>query len=160
MIVVSDASPIINLAIIGRLDFLRSLYGNVIIPQAVQDEVSAALPGKIKSEFEKLKWIETKQTTNRTSVLALELELDQGEAEAITLALEINADLLLIDERKGRLVANRFGLRFIGLLGVLIEAKQKGLVSTVKSQMDDLISKAGFWISPKLYNQVLEQVGE
>ncbi len=160
MIVVSDASPIINLAIIGRLDFLRSLYGNVIIPQAVQDEVSAALPGKIKGEFKKLKWIETKQTTNRTSVLALELELDKGEAEAITLALEINADLLLIDERKGRLVANRFGLRFIGLLGVLIEAKQKGLVSTVGPLMDELISRAGFWISPKLYNQVLEQVGE
>ena len=65
-----------------------------------------------------------------------------------------------MDERKGRNVALRFGLKFIGLLGVLMEAKNKGLIQEVKPLLDALISKAGFWISPQLYNRVLESAGE
>ena len=86
--------------------------------------------------------------------------LDEGESEAIALAMELRADLLLIDERKARLVARRFGSHHIGIVGMLIEAKQNGLIKAVKPFLDDLMIKAGFWISQKLYNRVLNETGE
>jgi hypothetical protein len=88
------------------------------------------------------------------------LELDDGEAEAIALAVESRADLILLDERKGRIVTSRLGLKFVGLLGVLIEAKHNGFVDSIKPIMDDLIKKAGFWISPQLYDHILQTTGE
>lgn len=161
MIVVSNTSPLVNLATVGQLDLLRQLYGRIIIPQAVYHEivvVGAGQPGAV--EIKTFDWIETQQATDRILVTSLELELDIGEAEAIALATALKADLLLLDERKGRLVASRLGLKFIGLLGILIEAKHKGLIVEVKPIMDDLITKAGFWISQQLYQHVLQVVGE
>lgn len=96
----------------------------------------------------------------RLSSRRLELELDPGEAAAIALAIELKADLLLLDERRGRTVASRFGLRFVGLLGVLIEAKQQGYLGAVKPILDDLITRAGFWVSQPLYERVLQAAGE
>ena len=90
----------------------------------------------------------------------LSAELDEGEAEAIALAAELNAGLLLMDERKGRIVAARLGIRFIGLLGILIEAKQRDIIPLVKPCVDSLISQAGFWIGKDLYGQVLQAAGE
>ena len=159
MIVVSDTSPLVNLAAIGKLDLLRQLYGQVVIPQAVYDEIitGAAQPGTTELTSN---WIEIKRATLQSLVASLRLELDEGEAEAIALASELNADLLLLDERKGRIVASRLGIRFIGILGVLVEAKRKGLVPAVKPIVDDLISKAGFWISQQLYDRMLQSVRE
>ena len=161
MIVVSNTSPIINLAAVGQLDLLRQLYGKVIIPQAVYHEITvigAGQPGAM--EVQTLEWIETKQVTNRALVMVLQTELDEGEVEAIALAIELRADLLLLDERLGRTIASRLGLQFIGLLGVLIEAKQKGYTPAVKPVLDDLVTKAGFWVSPQLYARVLQAAGE
>lgn len=127
MIVVSNTSPIINLAAIGQLDLLQQLYQKLTIPQAVYYEISivgAGQPGA--TEVQRLNWIESRQVANRALVTALQTELDEGEAEAIALAIEIGANLLLLDERRGRAVAARLGLQFIGLLGLLIEAKHKG----------------------------------
>jgi predicted nucleic acid-binding protein len=93
-------------------------------------------------------------------VVALQMELDEGEAEAIVLTKELAADLVLLDERRGRVVASRLGLRFVGLLGVLIEAKQKGSIPAVKAVLDDLVAKAGFWVSQQLYARVLQAAGE
>lgn len=87
-------------------------------------------------------------------------ELDQGEAEAITLAIEIKSDLLVIDEQKGRKVSRRYGLRIIGVFGILINAKKRGIISNVKPYMDDLREKAGFYISEKLYSEILKRVDE
>ena len=87
-------------------------------------------------------------------------ELDVGEAEAIALAVEIQADQVLIDERRGRLVAARFNLRCTGILGILVEAKSQGLIAEVKPLLDALVNEAGFWIAKPLYNSVLRLADE
>ena len=87
-------------------------------------------------------------------------QLDPGESEAIALALDINADLLLIDERRGRAEANRLCIRITGLLGVLVEAKQRSLIPVVQPLMDDLIATSQFRVFQALYNQILAMVGE
>ncbi len=161
MIVVSNTSPLVNLAVVGQLDLLRQLYGRVVIPQAVRDEIvigGAGQPGAV--EVERLDWIETRQASNLTAVASLQLQVDQGEAEAIALAVELKADLLLLDERKGRAIASKLGLARIGLLGVLVEARAKGLIPAIKPVVDALIGKAGFWISKELYDRVLQVAGE
>jgi hypothetical protein len=136
MIVVSNTSPLVNLAAIGQLDLLKQLYGGIVIPQAVYAEIviaGAGQPGAV--EVKTLDWIKTRPVANRTAVASLQLELDAGEAEAILLAVELNAGLILLDERKGRRVALRLGLRPMGLLGALVEAKHKGSVVAVKPSL-------------------------
>ena len=155
MIVVSNTSPITNLAAISQLPLLQQLYETIIIPQAVYDEIVA---GSIEVQTEL--WIQTQQVANYALVTALQLELDWGEAEAIALAIELKADLLLLDERRGRTVASRFGLKFTGILGVLIEAKHKGAISAVKPVLDSLILTAGFWVTEPLYSRVIQTAGE
>jgi uncharacterized protein len=97
-------------------------------------------------------------------VSQLRLDLDDREAEAIVLAQEICADLLLIDDRAARDPPRgypaRLGLRFIGLLGVLLEAKKARLLPAVKPALDDLVSRAGFRVRPSLYQAVLTSAGE
>jgi uncharacterized protein len=161
VIVVCNTSPIINLAMIGQLEVLQKLYGKVIIPEAVRQEITvrgAGEPGA--TEVEESDWIEACEVENRSLVASLQLELDAGEAEAIALAVELEADLLLLDERKGRVIASRLGLKFVGLLAVLIEAKQKGVIAAIKPVVDALIEKAGFWIDQELYKRVLQAAGE
>jgi predicted nucleic acid-binding protein len=90
----------------------------------------------------------------------LRQELDAGEAEAIALTLETQAELLLMDERVGREVARHLGLRYTGLIGVLVEAKHKGVLSVVTPQLDELRNIAGFRISDALYVRVLQDERE
>ena len=161
MIVVSNTSPIINLAAVDELRMLHDLYDKIYIPEAVFDEISVIGAGQPGSEeVKEFDWIITQKVSNQTLVKALRIELDRGEAEAIALAIELNADLLLIDEKIGRSVATRFDPKFIGLLGTIIEAKSKGLVESVKPILNDLQTKAGFWISRKLYENVLKYAKE
>jgi len=161
MIVVSNTSPIINLAVIGQLDLLRQLYGKVVVPQAVHDEIVIEGVGQAGAEeVEKLGWIKVEPVTNRPMVTSLASDLDIGEAEAIVLAVEVEAELLLIDERKGRMIASRLGVKHIGLLGVLVQAKHEGLISEVGPVMERLKVKAGFWISEELYDHILQVAGE
>ena len=88
------------------------------------------------------------------------MELDYGESEAIVLSLERKADVLLIDERKGRIAANRFDIKYVGVLGILIESKHEDLIPKLDPIINDLISKAGFWMSRNLIQRVLEAGGE
>lgn len=161
MIIVSNTSPINNLAAIKQLEILHELYDQVVIPEAVNRELTEATsPVAGAAEVRTLNWIETRRVSNRKAVETLRIEVDEGEAEAIALALELNATLLIIDESLGRTVASRLGIPITGLLGVLIEAKNQGLILTVKPLLDDLIVKAGFWVAQPLYNRVLQTVGE
>jgi hypothetical protein len=161
MIVLSNTSPITNLAAIGQIDLLEKLYGNIIIPQAVYRELTIygrTIPGAIEAET--LTWIKTQKVTNTTLAESLQNQLDEGEAEAIALAIELKAEWLLMDEQLGRNAASDYGLQLTGILGILIEAKRTGLITEVKPLLDDLIAIAEFWISQSLYVRILQAVGE
>lgn len=150
-----------NLAAVEQLSLLQRLYDRVVIPEAVVQELLVTDSERlVVPAIQTLSWIETRSVANRSLVDSLLLELDAAEAEAIVLAMEMRADLLLVDERRGRRVASRLGLRFIGLLGVLLEAKRKGFIATLKPVLDGMIVKAGFWIGNELYARVLREAGE
>ncbi|MBE9101417.1 DUF3368 domain-containing protein [filamentous cyanobacterium LEGE 07170] len=163
MIVVSDTSTITNLAAINHLALLPSLYGQVIIPEAVYCEfvdINSPVPGTL--EVQSVDWLEVRPVANRQVVERLqnEVRLDAGESEAIALTLEIGAELLLIDERRGRAEADRLGLRITVLLGLLVEAKRKNLINAVKPLMDALIETSEFRVSATLYRLILDMVEE
>jgi uncharacterized protein len=163
VIVISDTSAITNLAAIQQLHLLPQLYDQVTIPRAVYRElaeVDPPVPGTF--EVQTVPWLEVVQVSSQIAVeqLQINVRLDPGESEAIVLALELKADLLLIDERRGRAEANRLGVRITGLLGLLVEAKQKRLITAVQPLMDALITTSDFRVSSALYNLILERVGE
>ena len=161
MTIVSNASPLIALARIGQLDLLHQLYNDIIIPEAVWHEVVEEGTNQPGAEVvSSAAWIVQRAVTNRPLVQALQQELDAGEAEAIALAVEIGSALLLMDERLGRDTARHFGIRYTGVLGILIEAKQKGFVQAIKPHLDALRDLAGFHVSEALYLRVLQDAGE
>ncbi len=162
MKIVSNASPLIALSAIGKLELLHELYDTIFIPRAVYDEVTVHGQHKqrvIIDDSEK-SWLKVKPVQNKVIVDTLKIQLDAGEAEAIALALEEKVDLILIDERIGRRMAQSLGLMVLGTLGILTQAKQKNLIPTLKPILADLIAKAGFYITPKLITQILSTVGE
>jgi uncharacterized protein len=169
MIVVSDTSPILSLALIGRLELLRDLYGTITIPEAVRSELVTTDQGGAR-EVAQADWIITRSTRTASRngasvdpdvVLKLLLrEVDRGEAEAIGLAVQLKADVLLIDERKARHLAAYLELGVVGLLDVLQEAKQRHLITSVQPILDDLIARARFRLSHKLYQRTLFTAGE
>lgn len=157
MIVVSDTSAISNLFQIDLLDLLQQLYGGVIITPAVQRELYA-IPSQRKIA-EAFSWIDVINPSNQQLVAELLVKLDLGEAESIALALEKRADYLIIDEFLGRRIADEYGIKIVGVLGILIQAKQKGLVKNVKPYIEKLRDN-GFRLNPGLVDKVLRQLGE
>lgn len=152
MTIVSNASPLINLARIGKLDLLHQLYGELIIPQAVWQEVVLDGVGRPGAEQVKTSdWFQVRSIKDERLAQALRQELGAGEAEAIVLAIETQAELLLMDERLGRETARYLGVRHIGLIGVLRVAKHKHLIPAIKPYLDALRDLAGFRISDALY---------
>lgn len=161
MKVVSNASPLINLARIGQLALLPRIFGRLLVPEAVWQEVVVDGQGHPGAEEIRLAdWIEQTAVANRPLVHSLRQELDAGEAEAIALAIEQNADWLLMDERLGRQTAQHFGLGHIGLVGILQVAKQRGEIQALRPVLDDLRRLAGFRISSLLWDQALRDAGE
>jgi uncharacterized protein len=159
--IISNASPLINLARIGKLDLLQQLYGEITIPEQVWREVvveGVGQPGA--DEVKAAAWIRRRAVVNTPLVRSLQQELDAGEAEAIALALEMGAELLLMDERLGRESARHLGVHYSGLIGVLVEAKRKGFINHLKPLLDALRDVAGFRMSAELYHRVLEDSGE
>jgi predicted nucleic acid-binding protein len=156
MIVVSDTSALSNLALVDQIWLLEAIYQTVIIPDVVAHELAAASNPTISAILQ-LDWIQTQSLTNPQLANQLQQDrgLDAGEANAIALALDLQADDLLIDERLGRQEAIRLGLSIIGILGILLVAKQRSLIPQVQPVMDALINQAGFRVSPQLYQRIL-----
>ena len=154
--IVSNTGPLIALASIGQFDLLRELFGQVFIPPAVHAEVKdeASVAALTAAD-----WIAVQAVQDTLAVQLLKEELDAGESEAIILARELSADLILMDERAATRKARTISLRAIGTLGVLLMARDKGLVTSLKPLLDDL-RRAGFRMSDALYHQVLHSAGE
>ncbi len=159
MIVVSDTSPILSLALIGRLELLHELYDTIVIPEAVRSELIATEQSGAQ-EVARADWIMIRTISPDVVLKLLLREVDHGEAEAIGLALRSSADILLIDDRKARHLAAYLELGVAGLLDVLQEAKQRQLIASVKPILDDLITRARFRVSHRLYQRALFAAGE
>ncbi|MBU1820008.1 MAG: DUF3368 domain-containing protein [Bacteroidetes bacterium] len=158
MLVISDCSTITNLIQIGELAILKKLFKEIIIPDKVYEEL--AIYENQKDLLDLLDWIAVKSVSNQNAVSTLAEILDPGEAEAIVLAEELKADFLIIDERKGRKVAEDRGIKIVGLLGILIQAKKARHIAQLKPLLDRLIHTIGFRVSKKLYDRILSQAGE
>lgn len=151
MKVVVDASPLIALARIERLELLQKMFGGVVVPSAVWREVVAAGSDKTgASQVATADWICRQDVVDQSAVEHLRRDLGAGEAEAIVLAHELPADLLIMDEHLGRVTARDFGVHTVGLVGVLVEARKRGLVPDAGSIAEALHRKAGFWLSADL----------
>jgi predicted nucleic acid-binding protein len=163
MVAVSDTSAVSNLALIGRLHLLQSQFQIVWIPEAVQAELEQVPTLEAKDlidEAFRAGWLRCRQVGNPGVAAALANDLDKGEAEAITLATEIQAEVLLIDEKQGRSFARQAGIPVRGVLGVLIRAKAKGDVTSVRNELHALRNRAGFFVAPSLEAEVLRSAGE
>ena len=158
MIVISDTSPITNLSAIGQLDLLRQLFDRVIVGPAVLRELKrdGGHPG---AEIETFDWVEVRAATDQELVRKLEVEIHNGEAETIAIAIETSADWVLIDEKMGRSVAMQCGLKVIGVLGILSKAKSEGLVPALRPLLEQL-DEHGFHLSSTLVAKLLQELGE
>ena len=163
MPVVSNTSSILNLAIIGQLDLLSQQFGEVLIPPMVLQElkVDAELPGvePIRLALQN-HWLQVVELSNTDMARALRRDLDNGEADAIALALQLRLMTVLIDEHDGRAAAKAMGLVPIGVLGVLLRAKRTGNLDSVVTAMRALQDQAGFFINTDLFATLAREAGE
>ena len=160
MPVVSNTSPIMNLAIIGELSLLRDQFGEVLIPGAVLEElrVQENLPGsQVVRDAIKAGWIRIEAVKQDPLVRAMQRDLDKGEAEAIALAMQVNADWVLMDERDGRKAAKSMKSKVVGVLGILLKAQREGRLRSLKQAMDRLREKAGFYVRGDLYSAIIRE---
>ncbi|NOZ59870.1 MAG: DUF3368 domain-containing protein [Euryarchaeota archaeon] len=157
---VADSSVLISLSQIGLLNLLREMFSGVTIPEAVYYEVVERGQGRRGArEVEKAEWIKVEKVQNVQMVKALAENLDVGEAEAITLALEHGADFVLLDEKDARKRAKKLGLRVLGTIGVLVWGKKSGRVEHLKPLLESLI-RQNFRISNEMFVRILKEVGE
>lgn len=160
MIVVSNAGPLIALARIDHLALIQGLYGNVLIPRAVEQEVvGMGLNRPGAREISTATWIQVADVSDSIAVSLLRERLDIGESAAIVLALEQQADLLLMDEARGRRMAQSKNLAHMGTVGILVLAKRQGLLNAVTPALDQLIT-AGFRMNDDLRETAQKLAGE
>jgi len=163
-VVISNSSTLMHLAAIGRLPLLKEFYGKIVIPPAVWKEVVEEGMGRIGvtdvKQARQEGWIEVISPTDKPLIRLLKRDLDEGEAEVITLAIEQKADVVFRDESDARRIAELYGLVKTGVIGLLIKARKEGRIESLKKELNTLRDKAGFWFNEKLYHQALESVGE
>lgn len=158
--VVSNSSPIIHLAKIGKLSLLREYFNTIMVPQSVFKECVAE--GKDRKEVEAIKkaeWIRVAEVQDKKLVKLLQSSLDDGESEAIALSLESGADLILLDDSDAREKARIYGLTVTGTLGVLLHAKKDRKIGSLKENIIKL-RESGFWVSDFVEKRLLEASGE
>lgn len=160
LVVIADAGPIIALGIAGQLDILGQLFGRVVVPEAIYVEVVVQGRGRPgSSELARASWAERVVVTPPPDALLAE-ELGPGEAEAIALSVRRHADLLLIDERKGRRIATlAYNLHVKGTAGVLVLAKRRGLVPSVRPLLETMRA-GGYYLAESLVDLAAREVGE
>jgi len=161
VIVISDTSPISNFFKINQLLILQKVYDTLIIPAEVYEELKELSNfGLNPDEIFYQPWIEIKSTFLTPFFFAPEEKIHLGEAAAISLAMELQADYILIDDRKGQLLAIKHRLNPIGTLGTLKIAKEKGIIAEVKDVLGQMISDANYWLSKELYTEFLKNCNE
>lgn len=148
-IVVSDTSCFIALSKIKELQILQKLYGRIITTPTVVDEFGEHLP----------EWIQVQPPKDLQKQQLLELQVDRGEASAVILALELEADLIILDDYKARLSAEKLGMNITGTLGVIIRAKKAGILHSIQPLIDKL-RKTDFRVSEELLIEALKIAGE
>jgi predicted nucleic acid-binding protein len=148
-IIISDTSCLILLSKIGELDLLKKISNKVFITAAIQSEYGKDLPP----------WITMREPHNSHYQSILEIDLDKGEASAIALSLEMDNSIVIIDDLKGRNVAQRLNLRYSGTFGLILRAKQIGAIQSVKPILTKVM-ETNFRFSEKLFKLILEQAGE
>lgn len=164
MIVVSDTTPLISLLKIERIELLEKLFGQVLIPQAVFDELTVDERFEFEANQIRQKQfivVKTVQNPKSASILKRATGLDQGESEAIVLTDEQNADLLLMDEAKGRMVSSQMGLKIMGTIGVLMAAYEENELTAeeVRACIEGL-QAAGRHIGRRYYQMLLDRLSD
>ena len=160
MLVVSNTSPILNLALINRLSLVQEQFNTIIIPKGVLEElrVEENLPGSKKIlDAMDAKWLQVEEVQDSVTLRILKRELDAGEAETIALALENSAKWVLLDESEARRIAKDIGLRVTGVLGILLRACRQERIPSLRAEMENLRERAGFYISNQLFEDLLKQ---
>jgi predicted nucleic acid-binding protein len=153
--VVSNSTPIIALLRIGRLGILEELYGAVIIPKAVHEEITV----KDESVLDGFEWIDVRNIANIAAKEAFAATLHDGEVEVMLLAKEIGADLIIMDDGLARRHARYLNLTVTGTIGALLRAKQQGIINEIRPVLDNLVQQ-GFYISDDVFREVLHLAGE
>jgi uncharacterized protein len=156
--VVANNTPLVALWTLGRLDLLRELFGEVLIPEVVQAEFLAIDRATRETALAAASWLRALPLAEPRHALAF-LGLDEGEAAVLALAEERNARLVIMDERKGRRYAERMGFHLTGTVGLLLLAKEGGLIASVSKPLAEL-QGAGMHLSPLLITRALEIAGE
>ncbi len=156
--VISNNSPLVGLLGINLLSLLRNLYTEVWIPRKVETEFLKKDPIVRREVLENAPWIKTVDLTDPQTA-AVHIGLDEGESEALALAAEHDARLILLDEKKGRQKAKDFGFTTIGTVGILQEAKEEGLIDAIKPLLIALQDN-GMHLSDSLISNALRQAGE
>jgi hypothetical protein len=159
---VSNTSPLSNLAILDRLELLREQFGDVLLPGAVRTELQR-LPNptarpRLEAAFEQ-NWLRV-QPLSTPIPQDVEMTLHRGEAETIALALELKADLALLDEADARVKAKQLGLAHTGVLGVLRKARESGRILSLREEIARLRAEARFFVHPALEKEMLIVLGE
>jgi len=161
--VVSNSSVLIALSAIGQLELLHWLCGEdqLVIPTAVWREVVEEGEGQPGArEVRAAEWIRVEEARSHPLLHVLVAQLDRGEAEAVTVAQEVGADLLLLDEKEARRVATKLGIRLLGTVGLLLWAKREGQLAEIRGPLEALQKRAGFRISEELCKRVLGEAKE
>ncbi len=157
---ICNTGPLIALSMIDRIDILRHLFKLIAVPEAVHKEIlEGGITNAGLANYRKIKWIKVMTLSSPADPL-LRTSLDSGEAAVIELARELNANFVLIDERKARKIARTvYGLHVIGSARVLVEAKRRGLLRNVGAALQAM-RDGGYWIGDSIVDVALKKAGE
>lgn len=154
MIVVSNSTPLIHLSAMGKLDLLPHLFGEIVIAEEVYEEV--VLKGADRpaaSEVQSAKWIQRRSIKNKLAGTILQNSLGAGESATIVLAIELDADLTILDDRSARIQAQARSIKITGTIGILLMAAERDIVH-FQQALDDLLT-TGFHLSAREYQRVI-----